>query len=140
MMLEQTVYVILKTIFFILLMICVLMIEVLVYVETFESERKSSRVIVDERIIENNKEEKYQIQELQIADKINDWRLILVNTENLLPENYEVKLANLDEKRQFDERAIGELMRYVARSENCGSFKYMDTISISKSRISRRTI
>ena len=38
-----------------------------------------------------------------------DWRLILVNKDNEIPENYQVELANIDPKLQFDKRAIGEL-------------------------------
>lgn len=37
---------------------------------------------------------------------IEDWRLMLVNYENLIPDDYEVKLANIDNIRQFDSRAI----------------------------------
>lgn len=38
-----------------------------------------------------------------------DWRLILVNHEHSLPENFKVELANIDSSRQFDKRAIDEL-------------------------------
>ena len=41
--------------------------------------------------------------------KIDDWRLILANYENLLPENFTVKVSDIDKTRQFDSRAIGEL-------------------------------
>lgn len=42
-------------------------------------------------------------------NKIDDWKLILANYENLLPEDFSVKVSNIDETRQFDSRAIGEL-------------------------------
>ena len=41
--------------------------------------------------------------------KVDDWRLTLANYENLLPENFTVKVSNIDKTRQFDSRAIGEL-------------------------------
>ena len=37
------------------------------------------------------------------------WKLILANYENLLPEDFSVKVSNIDKTRQFDSRAIGEL-------------------------------
>ena len=42
-------------------------------------------------------------------NKIDDWKLILANYENLLPEDFSVKVSNIDKTRQFDSRAIGEL-------------------------------
>ena len=35
-------------------------------------------------------------------NKINDWRLVLANYENILPEDFEIELANIDDTRQFD--------------------------------------
>lgn len=39
-------------------------------------------------------------------EKIDDWRLVLVNYENTLPEDFVVNLSNIDKTRQFDSRAI----------------------------------
>ena len=55
---------------------------------------------------ENKVEEE---QEQQPEKEITDWRLTLANYENLLPENFTVKVENIDKTRQFDARAIGEL-------------------------------
>ena len=41
--------------------------------------------------------------------EIDDWRVTLANYENILPENFTVKVSNIDSTRQFDSRAIGEL-------------------------------
>lgn len=41
--------------------------------------------------------------------EIQDWRLALANYEHILPEDFEVELANIDKTRKFDARAIGEL-------------------------------
>lgn len=46
---------------------------------------------------------------IKVKQSLNDWRLILVNYEHELPENFNIKLANIDNTRQFDERAIDEL-------------------------------
>lgn len=48
-------------------------------------------------------------EKAKIVHKLNDWRLVLVNYENSLPENFSVELAKIDSQRQFDSRAIGEL-------------------------------
>lgn len=41
--------------------------------------------------------------------EIDDWRLVLANYENLLPEDFYVEVSNIDKTRQFDSRAIGDL-------------------------------
>lgn len=55
------------------------------------------------------KQEENQTNEQQPEKEITDWRLTLANYENLLPENFTVKVENIDKTRQFDSRAIGEL-------------------------------
>ncbi len=52
--------------------------------------------------------------------EINDWRLTLANYENLLPENFEVKVESIDGTRQFDARAIGELKDMMNAMRNDG--------------------
>ena len=56
----------------------------------------------------NDKQEENE-QTQQPEKEITDWRLRLANYENLLPENFTVKVENIDKTRQFDARAIGEL-------------------------------
>ena len=41
--------------------------------------------------------------------KLDDWRITLVNKDNLLPENYQITLADIDDERKFDSRAINYL-------------------------------
>lgn len=38
--------------------------------------------------------------------EIDDWKITLANIDNPLPENFTVELANIDDHRQFDARAI----------------------------------
>lgn len=45
--------------------------------------------------------------------KIDDWRLILVNFENDMPEDFTVNLASIDKYRQVDSRIITELMQMI---------------------------
>lgn len=44
---------------------------------------------------------------------IEDWRLVLVNQDNKLPDDFKVELANIDKTRQFDKRAINELLTMI---------------------------
>ena len=52
--------------------------------------------------------------------KIDDWKIILVNSENPLPEDYQIELANIDKTRKFDKRAIGELNNMILAMRNSG--------------------
>ena len=52
--------------------------------------------------------------------KKNDWKLILVNKENEIPEDYEVELANIDNRLQFDKRAIEELNQMMTDMRKSG--------------------
>ena len=45
--------------------------------------------------------------------EITDWRLRLVNYKNILPEDFEVEVANIDDFRQFDARAIEYLNKMM---------------------------
>ena len=49
-----------------------------------------------------------------------DWKIILVNSENPLPEDYQIELANIDKTRKFDKRAIGELNNMILAMRNSG--------------------
>ena len=89
--------------------------------KTVETTAKTNSVIESVNNSTNTKTEEIQsntIENNQIANqpvarttknKIDDWRLTLANYENLLPENFTVKVSNIDNTRQFDSRAIGEL-------------------------------
>lgn len=76
-----------------------------------ESVNNSTNTKTEE--IQSNTIENNQISNQPVArttkNKIDDWRLTLANYENLLPENFTVKVSNIDNTRQFDSRAIGEL-------------------------------
>lgn len=44
---------------------------------------------------------------------INDWRLVLVNYDNILPTDFNVELANIDKTRKFDARAVDDLNKLI---------------------------
>lgn len=52
--------------------------------------------------------------------EIDDWRLVLVNYENSLPEGFEPQLANIDKTRQFDSRAIDDLNQMLIEIKKAG--------------------
>ena len=51
-----------------------------------------------------------------VSEVIKDWRLLLVNADNPLSEDYTFELAAIDSTRKFDTRAIGELKKMI---EDC---------------------
>lgn len=54
--------------------------------------------------------------------QIDDWRLVLVNYENVLPEDFEVELSSIDEYRQFDKRAIDYLFEMQRAMKKSGIY------------------
>ena len=49
----------------------------------------------------------YNIKE-NINSRLNDWKLILVNKENYLPDNYEVNLKTINGNMKVDERIYND--------------------------------
>ena len=64
-------------------------------------------------IIDNNNTIVEQVTSEESLRKLNDWKLILVNYENKMSEDYIPPLANIDEARQFDSRAIDSLVQMM---------------------------
>ena len=71
----------------------------------------------------------YNIKE-NISSRLNDWKLILVNKENYLPDNYEVKLKTINGNMKVDERIYNDLKNMLndAKKENldlliCSSYR-----------------
>lgn len=50
-----------------------------------------------------------------------DWNLTLVNSENKMPDNYEVQLDNIDQSRKFDSRAISYLNSMIQNMKSDGA-------------------
>ena len=73
--------------------------------EKENNEERSEVLEVNSQSEENN-----SIEVVVPAKKeITDWKLILVNKDNPLPQDYQIELSYIDRTRQFDKRAIGEL-------------------------------
>ncbi len=84
-----------------------------------------------DRIFLNKKEDKNGIQEnldslsvknevQNVEKKIDDWRLILVNYEYSIPEDYEFELASIDKTRKVDKRIINDLNNMIASMRKDG--------------------
>lgn len=61
-------------------------------------------------------------EKIEIITEIDDWRLVLVNSENSLPENFTIELAKIDGSKEFDARAIDELLRNDSGNERFWCF------------------
>ena len=58
--------------------------------------------------------------ETNIKKEITDWNLRLANSENILPEDFDVEVADIDDTRQFDARAIKYLKQMMTDMSNDG--------------------
>ncbi|MFG6319616.1 MAG: M15 family metallopeptidase [Clostridia bacterium] len=81
------------------------------------------KVVKVNTITNNNVEENSTIllnveKPIKTNRQVNDWKLVLVNFEHALPENFEIELANIDNSRQFDKRAIDELNQLLKDAKN----------------------
>lgn len=128
-------------IIFILILLTILLIGTgFLYYETNNSFLKSkSKIILAENesgsIEKENKvntDTKVELpgEKVEIITEIDDWRLILVNSENPLPENFSIELAKVNGSKEFDARVAGELTRNDTSYESIRSFKHLDSISI----------
>lgn len=96
-----------KSIIIILIFICIICVVFLNLPKKQVMEKNEENIVqVPEKkesivIVMNNTEEN--------RVKLDDWRITLVNKDNLLPENYQITLADIDGERKFDSRAINYL-------------------------------
>jgi len=114
-----------------------------------ENHSSTKEIQIEEK---NNIADKLQSEEKN--KEIDDWRLVLVNYENTLPNDFSPELSNIDKTRKFDSRAIEFLMmmlkdiksqgykniwpqstyRSVARQEEIFNKKVNSYISMGKTR------
>ena len=99
---------------FIIIMILLIVLGIRAIISKIKTEITSGEM---ETELENNKQindnEKKKTQ-------IDDWRLIIANSENVLPEDFKVELSNIDKERQFDSRAIKYLKTMMKDMEKDG--------------------
>lgn len=83
---------------------------------------KENKSNIEETFSNNNYIEKNNVIEVVLPNKkkIEDWKLVLVNKENPLPENFTIGLENIDSTKQFDKRAIGELKQMIQEMKKSG--------------------
>ena len=90
--------------------VLILLVVMIVFMIT-RKKRKNTTVETATNQVEqtSSKEDSSEQEQKPIEKEITDWRLTLANYENLLPENFTVKVENIDKTRQFDARAIDDL-------------------------------
>ena len=73
----------------------------------------------EEQYSENNT---IQNEEIKNSPKeITDWKLILVNIDNAIPDDYNMELVDIDEYRKFDSRAIDALKEMIEAERKSGA-------------------
>lgn len=81
--------------------------------KTVTTSNENNEIQVDNNISKNDLNQDNEDSEKKPKKEIDDWRLTLANFENLLPEDFEVELADIDDTRQFDARAIEYLNKMI---------------------------
>ncbi len=75
-----------------------------------------------EQYSENTENNTIQNEELNNSPKeITDWKLILVNIDNAIPDDYNMELVDIDEYRKFDSRAIDALKEMIEAERKSGA-------------------
>lgn len=98
--------------------IVMLIVTALYVVNIFKSEQAINTIKFESNDITNN----VLVENIKEEFVIDDWRLVLVNYENKLPEDFEIELSNIDTVRKFDSRAIGELLQMLQDLKKNGIF------------------
>lgn len=63
--------------------------------------------------VEIKTESQTQQEEPKVKKEITDWKLMLANYENILPEDFEVEVVEIADDRLFDARAIADLKKMI---------------------------
>ena len=128
----------------ILIMLLIILLILITYqyikYEQLISKQTTSEVVQDSNNLENGQAENNtsnnqtgNIIEIEIPEKTkreNDWRLILINKDNPIPENYSVDLVEIENGHKVDSRIADELKQMIedARKEGlkpliCSSYR-----------------
>ena len=59
-------------------------------------------------------------ENIEIIQEEVDWRVVLVNIDNPLPENFKIELANVGGNKEFDARAANELITMIKAMKAAG--------------------
>lgn len=128
---KKITYTIIKIILISILLIISLIGTGFLYYKTNSSSfRTKSEIIFTEDIIEDD-ESKNTInidtkvvlpgEKVEIINEIEDWRLVLVNSENPLPEDFSIELAKVNGTKEFDARAASELIEMLQAMKLSGA-------------------
>ena len=128
---KKITYIIIKiTITFFLLIISLFGIGFLYYKTNNVSLNTKREIVFDEKVSkieekENKKASDTKVElpgeKVEIINEIDDWRLILVNSENPLPEDFTIKLAVVNGTKEFDERASNDLVEMIQAMKAAGA-------------------
>lgn len=85
-------------------------ISVMEYGEMWEDDTYTLEDILDTVEVSDNESSEDNDYDEQITFRSDDWRLILINKQHPIPENYEFSLGKLSKNMQCDERIIDDLL------------------------------
>lgn len=128
---KKIIYIIIKVVItFLLLILSLIGIGFLYYKTNNISLNLKSEIILDDKISENgekpkrlNNDTKVELpgENVEIINEVEDWRLILVNGENPLPEDFSIELAKVNGSKEFDARASNELIEMIQAMKASGA-------------------
>lgn len=123
----KTMYLIFKILVVSLLVISTLITGIVINEKKEEQQKEIAKKGNEELVLEENIIKREKLLEnassnlrvvlpgenVQVIKEISDWRIMLVNAENPLPDEFEVELSNYDNSKQFDARAVDELTKMI---------------------------
>ena len=86
-------------------------------VETSSKDNNTQVSLANEKIQNQPQPEE---SEVKVKKEITDWNLRLANYENILPDDFEVEVAEISDSREFDARAIKYLKQMINDMLNDG--------------------
>ena len=106
-----------KPIFIIFIIIIIILSIIILSLSKKENSSSENKEMISTSINPEN-----EVLQAVIPSKkeITDWKLILVNSKNPLPENYKIELAYIDKTRQIDKRCVEELHEMLKAMKNEG--------------------
>lgn len=123
--------IIIKVIFILALLIISLIGTGFLYYKTNDSFLKSKSEFISAENINKKEEKENELnidtkvelpgEKVEIINKIDDWRLVLVNSENLLPKDFTIELAKVGGSKEFDSRAANELIEMLQAMKASGA-------------------
>lgn len=107
------------------LLIVVIFVVILLFIIGKIKTKKQENIVPENEELATNYENEVPAQNLveteeKKPNKIDDWRLILVNHDHALPENFSPELTSIDKIRKFDSRAIDELKQMMNQMKKDG--------------------